>query len=203
MTWHKPWTYAVAIIAAITAAVGTLVGIVRQRLRPPVDAGLLQPADAARPLHWAREHMPVVVLTDVDAFGWSSEVEAGCKWWNAQVGLPLFVYQGEVPTAAYAAAVLALERPGTVLVQIRAGTEGGGHTRLQYVRERGELGAAPISVGGDTPIGLRPRVIAHELGHALGLAHDEAQTSVMAPVADGTPYYVTTADRQLLHRWYR
>ena len=60
---------------------------------------------------------------------------------------------------------------------------------------------AVISIGTDAPPEVLPKIIVHELGHALGLDHDEQTDSVMMQGPGGLT--ITDLDRALLGDVYR
>jgi len=192
-----------AIIATVASAVAaaTAIGVMLKIFRPPPDAGLLEVLPG-KPLHHARRHIPIIVVHSPDAYAWAASIEEACKWWNARSKLTLFVYQGESPSEEFTQSLFA-GAPGMTVVTAREGGDArDAHTHLQFNR-KGEIIAAPIRLDLDTPAGLRARVIAHELGHVLGFAHDpEITNSVMHPTALPGVFNLTGADLVRLIEWY-
>ncbi len=79
---------------------------------------------------------------------------------------------------------------------ISLGTDGG-EARIQWDHQCRVL-RADIYVQPGLPAATRTAVVAHELGHVLGLAHDDDPGSVMHPDAD--PYWVIREeDAEAIH----
>jgi hypothetical protein len=175
-----------------------ILGIVfHDDLYPPKDVGFMHPADSLAPLHWAPEHIPLKVFLSTNLSEWDKEVQEACEWWNKQTKTNLFIYRGMIPE------LWLPKRPGFITITSRGNTKGGGHTRLRYNKESGEIGYAPVYLDNETIQIIRKRVVAHELGHVLGLAHDEnLSESVMVKKAYIGDFIVTKADIELLQQTY-
>lgn len=83
--------------------------------------------------------------------------------------------------------------------------DGGGDAQL--VSTDGKAKGCLIRVGNVPSDDLRAMVIEHEIGHCLGLAHDDFELSIMRPVQSATrnrtiPPWITDFDRKLLRERY-
>lgn len=125
-----------------------------------------------------------------------SAVQTTISWINKRLGGEYFTY---------------VKEKCTVEVQLDAPIESGwrdpgGHSALQH------SGAVAtkclVETGGTAGAGdLTLLVLYHELGHCLGLAHDESASSIMSPVQvetpDGAfPPWFSDADRSLIRKLY-
>ena len=166
-------------------------------LRKKKDEGLIEAP--VGPLHWSKEFIPLMVLLDPELEHWEELVNAACMRWNHAVDRYVFLYSGIIDdedTRAFEG-----RSPGIIIVRLGHEDENS-HASLTFNPGSGEILAAPIR--------LRPeitkkseRVILHELGHVLGLAHDpQLPGSVMYPRAVDKPFEITDPDRELLREWY-
>jgi hypothetical protein len=124
---------------------------------------------------------------------WDREVQEACEWWNRQTKTDLFIYRGMIPE------LWLPKRPGFITITTRGNNKGGGHTRLRYNKESGEIGYAPVYLDNETIQIIRKRVVAH----VLGLEHDEnLSESVMVKKAYVGDFIATEPDIKLLQRTY-
>jgi predicted Zn-dependent protease len=79
-------------------------------------------------------------------------------------------------------------------------------TTLLHFDPEGEIESASLYVDRRKIVGLddyrMKRAAAHELGHVLGLDHDESSWSVMFGKVRGTPFELSKKDRKLLRSAY-
>jgi hypothetical protein len=59
-----------------------------------------------------------------------------------------------------------------------------------------------VIVAWKTAVVWRPRIMLHEFGHILGLAHRATGSTVMRPRADGMAHFPTSSDKDRLRRMY-
>lgn len=138
---------------------------------------------------------PVLFVLNSDSIALEPKVRACVEFWNAAV-------------------------PGIVMY---LGTLGG--WEFEVMRKRGspaatiEIGQVPRGCGGVTTVGhegsriLRAALVlpahanemavCHEMGHALGLAHDTRRRSVMQSSPLAHDFIVTAATQSVLRRWYK
>jgi hypothetical protein len=88
-----------------------------------------------------------------------------------------------------------------VLVSIDDGIRAG-NTKHQYDKRTGEILTAFVSLAPNLSSTLAERIISHEIGHVMGLDHDEHVSSIMYPIVQDRPQDFTDKDIGLLRRKY-
>jgi predicted Zn-dependent protease len=186
------------VVTACVLVGGVVLGLLAARLARYVgDRSVLPNLEP-----WKPGSLPATVLID-DAFGQATlgRLEEAIRWaiqlWGDQVGPFLFVELGEVSRGATIPVMPAVDRFNTQEWTIA-------YTEIRHAGE--EMVSAAIYINRtviddiDQPA-LR-RAMAHELGHCLGLAHDDFPESIMYRRAASGGFAVTNADRELLCELY-
>lgn len=83
----------------------------------------------------------------------------------------------------------------------RLGTQGG-VTALRWHRGTGRVLSADVTLNSDAASKMRYRIVIHELGHVLGLAHDRRQDSIMYPAVNVRSGTLSTTDVKHLKMAY-
>ena len=188
-----------AIVAAVTvlSIIGVIFGVMTH-----TEPGLMKvcwsdtdtavyDCDGGDDLTWSRRSIPFSVETD----GYVGEVQTSIDLINTQVGCDLLKYHETLESQP---ADISIASDG---VMSRWDKRGGITWHLRdgnRLRARIELYAAGS---------MAQRIIVHELGHALGLAHDPFMASIMYKTqrdSSGRLENVrfTDSDRSLLHSLY-
>lgn len=195
----------VGAVAFIVGVVGSMVGIAAAALsrKSNEDAGALPGLQL-----WRADAAPFTLVVGREFFEHTSLTEARLRqalstaidFWNEV--LPLFVRIGEWSTTGEVVPVL----PSWKLVSWddRVSDRAVGYTRLAL--KGGRIWSAAVYCKENILVELTDtelwRVLAHELGHVLGLAHDEDSQSIMStPALDAVPV-LSDKDRALLLETY-
>lgn len=145
---------------------------------PPVTA--MRTSDNV-PLAWK---VRVRVAVDPTARAvWGAEIDASLMFWNAVVGRELLTL------------VEMSEAPDLIVVIDALPDNHAGVTMAWYHPVTGEIGQAAIAIDEKVRKDSAYRVIIHEFGHALGLAHDDDDPqSVMYPTANDGGWFLREDD---------
>lgn len=187
------WFYAVFALALAIIGGGTFALRRRQQ-----DRGLLRVDDGER-VHHSKQNLPLMVVWAPEMGGWLDSIRWCVDWWNEQVGTTVFIVGGQVQGEE--AAAFGQGAPGIVPLMPK-GRDAKPHTSLR-VQANGLVLASPVFLDSERDEFFQRKILAHELGHCLGLAHDDSSDSVMYPEI-ANPLYIKLSrqDRKLLQRWY-
>jgi hypothetical protein len=143
--------------------------------KAPPDHGLLETSQGA-PQRWARTDLPLLVFVDRFAESYVPVVQLAAHTWNEMIGCPVFLVFGS-PVDGLAQT---FEDTHTTVVGVLLRQFGDPETRMLTDEESGLIGHAAVFLPpGSYPSRHALLYTMHELGHVLGLAHDENPTSLM------------------------
>ncbi len=147
-------------------------------------------------LRWDRADLPVPVHVRAEDLGWSDAVLAGLDTIDPEK--KLFRWGGLIFHDAV------LIDPIIVFEQDSGIEDGHGHETIRWTDEcRIRSVEIRMPLVADHRGIARERAAAHELGHAVGLDHDDQETSVMYPSADPRfEYDLSGKDSELLKNAY-
>ncbi len=202
---------------------------------PPVDRGMMKASNQID-LHWSLAKLPIVVMTSPDFPAEGLKVlNDEINDLNKKIGTVVFARPFAASEAQQTRVEVADMAPpeGTIYVYRMQFWNGRGHTgdtRTFYDEETGEIEGSVVRVP-DEPLGefFGGPMLLHELGHVLGLTHDDQGPSIMspkivrynphhfslkaatrlevaaplAPLPAVSTQYLTDSDIALLRRWYR
>lgn len=178
------------------------------------DHGWMVVPSTNAPIRWQARDLPIDLLVHPSGVFWYQHVVKAAKIWNEWLGREAFRVGGDLRPDA----VAYLESsPGVVPIfgfqvdpscKVEVTTLCWPHTRTS-AQETGQIEAVSMMLPLDLPLALTPDatwIVVHELGHVLGLDHDDqALDSLMVPsfaiplISDPQ---VTRADLQRLTAWY-
>ncbi len=187
-------------ILAIGTAIGVgSVGAVAYALRSRPKAAAEEDAALPRIIHlWDPEKLPVTVLPIAERaadVAVRQHLRWAMQWWCDNVGVRLFVPLGSHGSGCIVPVVDERRHEGSAIKATTKLNARGAIISAQVRADTGQLVGMPADA-------VR-RLLVHELGHLLGLEHDDARDSVMYPhVGPAGEYEVSTADRVLLREMY-
>jgi Matrixin len=197
--WRKNWAGKATLLGGglvlLLALAGTIYGVAAR----PGDLKFME--REGRELRWDRADVPVDCfhlseLPDAYAAAYAAarRTLAGAAG-GALLG-PCVPWRLEAPPSR--------APDGSVLLRLRdsSGTAHGAETRHRFDRRTGRILSATVALDRGLPADLLDRVVLHELGHVLGLAHDREESSVMFPAARGRPKALSTRDAAALRAAY-
>lgn len=197
----------VAALVLVAAIVGVIVGVsthtepgLQNVCWMPDGHAQVQNLTCEHPeeLRWDRTHFPLTVSGPTD----DSTIPSAVEFVNQEMGCVVLSWE---PTRGSTAEVTV--EPNATLDVGGAFERGGGTIFTRGASGRMEASVLLAPVGSDF---LRERVLVHEFGHVLGLAHDPFQASIMYATYDPSVdddthvdiFRFTDNDRQLIHNLY-
>lgn len=191
--WIKqyPVTFSIAGAMTLLAVVGVIVAIVTKGRW--TDRGLIKNKKDGETIQWENRFFPLAVSFDRSCSQELIDLYRSCQsLYNSYVGRTLFDYgQPWVINSGFN------DPPGNVLLKQTADVAGG-KTSLTLADDN--ILSATISI--NPRYANNKQVLLHELGHTLGLDHDEHISSIMYPKIQYRPQELSENDRLLLKRTY-
>lgn len=187
---------------------GLVIGI--HACRSSLDAGLLTDITTGCKHAPAPDQLPMSVVLDASSDGREQDVVAGVAFWNRLLGETVLQYNGRTASPEEASGFVVRESfdpkdfptivSGVTLPDPTA--EEMPSEVLGLARQSFAVGCrlarVDIVLRGDPTLvdSLKARVTAHELGHALGLGHDNTKLGrLMHPIAKFGGYDVSALDK--------
>lgn len=193
----------ITIIAAIAITIGAIVGVI-VGVTTHEEAGLLRvcweggsanysgQCSGAAALRWERSRMPLTVASVEDG-----SLSAAIDLVNDQIGCE--VLRLDTQAGSEADVVVSLDS----VIEVGRDREGGA-THHALNDEVGMQAYVDVMAVGDPH--MKMRVLVHEFGHVLGLAHDHYERSIMFPTQVNSEDLQFTmfsqSDRELLRGLY-
>lgn len=207
----KKWHYIVIGVVAFALALGgVLYGVITHK-EPGLlgvcwtnngvgayDDPLKDPhPECTQKVQWPKDRIPLHYRIDFeeDHADYVESVEAAVKLWNREIG------EVFVPANGGLADIVIIWGP------VEAGVDIGGST-THMADENGLATGALVTLNAASDLHAVYRYAAHELGHVLGLAHDEAPRSIMFPTQPDVTTEMTFVlpsdyDKKLLRELYQ
>lgn len=120
---------------------------------------------------------------------YENEIDSAMLLWNKIAGRSLFVRTSTAPNIHVIASIL----EGNLA----------GETGCWIIEETGEINHSVVQLDPFVHPLARFRLVVHEFGHVLGLAHDEDdKESVMFPIGVEAPWKIRAEDIRYVHEQY-
>lgn len=189
---------AVVLFVFVAAIVGVVLGIVLKGNRK--DRGLM--VREGKPLRWSPAlHVIEVWFHPLLDVKWFAAFLRARLILNIAIGRQ-FIDQGEIRQRSEPWEPLPLGclffapgREGDKFDDLHA------YTEHEYEKTTGHIVTATVTLLPDAK-GFHDSIMLHEMGHVLGLDHDEAEDSIMFPSTVARPQGLSQADTKLLKATY-
>lgn len=157
-------------------------------------------------VRWDKKYMPLRLIMTPGSGDWLSLFEMEGERWNDRTGLSLFQRpEGiEKDITRFSCADEGAPPDPVVFVHETIGDgmgNGSAHARLRY-DENCKLRCVDLYVPGQVEDQFRKHVVAHELGHSLGLEHTEKENALMYPTLQFGGSELTEAAQKALEQAY-
>ena len=183
------------IVFSILAVGGIAYGVL-------VDRKRREKLGMAQISKWKKGWVPITLLLNDDFLPdeipkLQDAVKSAARFWNQQTGVKLFAGPGEVgagvviPVMRYNPLTMDDHESAVAYVELAIGIRGALVNATVYMVNWENL-----------PSTVLARAMKHELGHCLGLAHDEIEFSVMYGKTSSHVYCVSPADKAFLQEVY-
>jgi hypothetical protein len=199
----KRWVwYIIGALVLLLAGGGVLYGVLTHEepglLTACFKNGVAHYDGDCQEVKWKREQMPLPYYID---FGehhkvYVESIVAGANVWNTEIG----------------AVFKRVNRKEDAKVVVSWGSTDSGTTcsagTTSHTGDENGLTGARVTLKEPSDVHAVYRFAAHEFGHVLGLAHDEAKRSIMYPAQPGQTEEMTFVlpsdfDKKLLREMYR
>jgi hypothetical protein len=199
----KRWMwYVIAAVVFALAGGGVLYGVLTHREPGFMDVcwkkgyALYSGCEKTTPLKWSKADLPLTYYIDFDETHkvYVESVTTAALAWNREIGAEVFKRAEDKSKAK-------------VLVQWGSVRDNAGGS-TQHTGDDSGPKQAVVTLVDASDVRAVHRYAMHELGHVLGLAHDDFKSSVMYPIAPGMTEEMTfilpsDADKKLLQETYR
>lgn len=199
----KRWVwYVIAAVVLALAGGGVLYGVLSHKEPGFMEVcwqngqAIYTNCEKTQPLKWSKTELPLVYFIDFDSAHkvYVESVTTAAQAWNREIGSDVFKRTEDKSKAK-------------VLVQWGSVTgNAGGYTSHQG--DDSGPKRAEVTLVEASDVRAVHRFAMHELGHVLGLAHDDFKSSVMFPIQPGMTEEMTFIlpsdfDKKLLQEAYR
>jgi predicted Zn-dependent protease len=182
------WIFCIACFLAVG---GISYGVLRGRAKEALGISSIT--------KWRKEWVPITLVIDSDFLPeefakLSDAVKKASHFWNAQTDLTLFTDIGKgavVPVMRHDPLTMKDHGDSVAYVALRVAEDGSLKSAAVYMAQWENL-----------PLLILARAMKHELGHCLGLAHDENEFSVMYEKISDRTYCVSPLDKEFLREVY-
>ena len=149
---------------------------------------------------WRKSWVPITVIVSEDFLPEETAklldaVKRAIRFWNGETGVMLFADPTDVGRGAVIPVMrhdpLTMDNDAVAYAAIGVGIDGSLKNAAIYMNNWENL-SAPVII----------RAVKHELGHCLGLEHDDIEFSVMYGKASSRIYCVSPADKEFLRNVY-
>jgi hypothetical protein len=173
------------------------------------DNGFIEPPECEQGtgLHWKHSALPLpIFISGTTSEKWIASINESRERWNSTIEKYLFSKPTVVAQSMACSETGENYEPKVLLYGIDSdGISVNAHTRL-FWNSRCEILCAEVYLPELMDLELWEIIGTHELGHVLGLQHDEIKDSVMFPGGEAVwtaMKSITESDRELLKETYR